>query len=1370
MLTCLCKTATALFLIIFFSQICCAQTDKSYAIEFKDYHSVTIEDIKLTHDKKHIITSDYDGKVLMFDAKNIDFERTLKPPGGIPISGLQPVKKDSLLLMSQRFQDSFKAEYDSLLLKNLYFETIPLTKQQLSFQITNLDADNYFGTLYNDSSQYGFTLYDLDLNTIATVAGLGIIPPKHISISHNLEKLSYLPPLKKEIITLGLKTNNVINTISIPENKEIISLFFDKYSHDLFAITTEKDSGNIALYNLNSGSFKAPVYTVKHFAETSAKVICTYDKDLHIITITDGLYPIKPLIILRDKNGFSHDIADLYTGASNAVVNTDRKEIIFVNGSNFKNVKDLSVYNYSTKNITGTFPETSGNFYSSAFLPDNSWVVYKQGDRDDVLYKYFETGTFNNRFHTNNLRGDESGLSLGKLYNNNSITVYYGKDKNGSDNTAYFYYDLVKDKHIQITDAPLNFSTLQDYNHEKKTLLLSNDFYTNNGHTPTINLEFVKDDKIIPIAGKYKFGKFSNDGNYILTINSEDLIEIKKTTDLKVIFSRQLIKGSYNLHSTDRSFFIVSNSYHTITENPCNKESLFIEVKNDTATVTETPCVVINSISNINNNFAFITDNAGLAVNGKALGFNKSHFPQTVSFNKDASKFMVSFNDGKIAIYSTETMKPLGFMLHPDSKTHIFYDTQNNYFSNTNADSYLTVFEKGIKIPTSKITKDYFNPVKILELFDTPNENYLTALTKALHLRKDNIALDDVIDYKPVAANTDLNKITDSKKPDLYLLSIGVSDYQDKSYNLTFSDKDAIDIAKIYGNLNAEQLHAYNDKFFGEKFRLYNQENELLGTISHYQGTYKSSGQKYLLNTAGTMWLENLNGTYTIWDYTTGAVDSVNIPATEQTGFTNDTNVQIFAKPDNTGFYLKGKEHLFEYLFHSKKFTPALLAFEPKKENFTVLKNDRWLYFNNNEKELKISTGNFKSDKAEHTYTLSSTGYFTKIKDLKADGSTATDSLWLANKEFKTASADGKYVFFSTTDGLFYLNLQEKELIPNRLPIAISNQYNYEVSADSDNNQFYILENIQDSAEKKLTYYNFSGKILKSHTFAKDYKVSDGIVNNGKSYYYIREDEGLLSETVFNDSDKILENVLPHTFGTIYMEYLTNEKSTYESIQQKLQVFFSKASANDQVMLFLAGHGVLDSKNNYYYAPYDMDFENVHRNGVSFETIVKSLQKSPSKNKLLLMDTCHSGKTIDLEEDTTKASTNKPHNQGDRGLKIVSGSAPKYKVSDVVSTLFEDFLSNSGITIISASSGGDLAQEHKDWGNGAFTASYIKIMKHKMGGSLATFMLNEEQTRTAVPLNDSFINELYKEVIDITNGKQVPDLREINKNANIHIW
>jgi hypothetical protein len=183
-----------------------------------------------------------------------------------------------------------------------------------------------------------------------------------------------------------------------------------------------------------------------------------------------------------------------------------------------------------------------------------------------------------------------------------------------------------------------------------------------------------------------------------------------------------------------------------------------------------------------------------------------------------------------------------------------------------------------------------------------------------------------------------------------------------------------------------------------------------------------------------------------------------------------------------------------------------------------------------------------------------------------------------------------------------------------------------------------------------------------------------------------------------------------------------------------------------------------------------MDFDEVNKYGVSFETIIKGLQKSPARNKLLLMDTCHSGKTIDLEGNSENRVVAGEHNQGDRGSRVTLRNSPEYKVSDVISTLFEDFLSNSGVTILSASSGGDLAQEHSDWGNGAFTSSYIKTLKSQMPGTLSTVYLDDENTKVAIPLNNKFIDELYKEVINLTNGKQVPDIREINKEAEIHLW
>src|SRR5690554_7809759 len=84
-------------------QFSLAQADSGYKIAFKDYHSVEILDIKLSQDRKYILTSDYDGKVLMFDAETFDFVQTIKSPGTIPVSGIQSIRQDSVLLMSQRY-------------------------------------------------------------------------------------------------------------------------------------------------------------------------------------------------------------------------------------------------------------------------------------------------------------------------------------------------------------------------------------------------------------------------------------------------------------------------------------------------------------------------------------------------------------------------------------------------------------------------------------------------------------------------------------------------------------------------------------------------------------------------------------------------------------------------------------------------------------------------------------------------------------------------------------------------------------------------------------------------------------------------------------------------------------------------------------------------------------------------------------------------------------------------------------------------------------------------------------------------------------------------------------------------------------------
>lgn len=59
----------------------------------------------------------------------------------------------------------------------------------------------------------------------------------------------------------------------------------------------------------------------------------------------------------------------------------------------------------------------------------------------------------------------------------------------------------------------------------------------------------------------------------------------------------------------------------------------------------------------------------------------------------------------------------------------------------------------------------------------------------------------------------------------------------------------------------------------------------------------------------------------------------------------------------------------------------------------------------------------------------------------------------------------------------------------------------------------------------------------------------------------------------------------------VFTKTILNENFTLESIQDARK-FLASADVNDQVMVFVAGHGVLDDNLDYYLATYDMDFQN----------------------------------------------------------------------------------------------------------------------------------------------------------------------------------
>jgi len=143
-------------------------------------------------------------------------------------------------------------------------------------------------------------------------------------------------------------------------------------------------------------------------------------------------------------------------------------------------------------------------------------------------------------------------------------------------------------------------------------------------------------------------------------------------------------------------------------------------------------------------------------------------------------------------------------------------------------------------------------------------------------------------------------------------------------------------------------------------------------------------------------------------------------------------------------------------------------------------------------------------------------------------------------------------------------------------------------------------------------------------------------------------------------------------------------KPTYENIIDNLN-YLSKAGHNDVALLFIAGHGIMDDRGEFYFLPSDAvirDDGTIKRSRAISWREIKSILDIPAK-KLLFADTCHS--------------------EG------VSGK----KTRGVDSDRFVKELQEANAVIFTSSRGRELSQESDSWKHGAFTHALIEGIQGK---------------------------------------------------------
>lgn len=217
-------------------------------------------------------------------------------------------------------------------------------------------------------------------------------------------------------------------------------------------------------------------------------------------------------------------------------------------------------------------------------------------------------------------------------------------------------------------------------------------------------------------------------------------------------------------------------------------------------------------------------------------------------------------------------------------------------------------------------------------------------------------------------------------------------------------------------------------------------------------------------------------------------------------------------------------------------------------------------------------------------------------------------------------------------------------------------------------------------------------------------------------------------------------------FGRVRTTLLLDEGATRDSILAAREAL-RDSDPEDQAIVFVAGHGMLDGDYRYFFAPHDMDFGVPSARGLGFEDLESLFEGVAARQRFVMMDTCHAG----APDPVLHAAASDAAPRLADGVRAVSFRAPAavaMAASQVryIEELFTNLNRSRGATVLSAAGAAEFALESEEWNNGVFTYSVIDILGR------------EEKPIRASEL----AHRVHETVVEMTGGLQRPNLRAMN--------
>lgn len=213
------------------------------------------------------------------------------------------------------------------------------------------------------------------------------------------------------------------------------------------------------------------------------------------------------------------------------------------------------------------------------------------------------------------------------------------------------------------------------------------------------------------------------------------------------------------------------------------------------------------------------------------------------------------------------------------------------------------------------------------------------------------------------------------------------------------------------------------------------------------------------------------------------------------------------------------------------------------------------------------------------------------------------------------------------------------------------------------------------------------------------------------------------------------------------------------AVLDRVRQFLATATIHDDVVFFVAGHGVRigDVDGEYFYLTSVSDPSSLASTSLAFAELERVLYESPARRKLMLLDTCQSGEDIDYEAiaGTTDTTTRA---RAARGLVLNTGNdvTRRPTISSVDRLIYANLFSRSGTVVLASSTGRESSLESAIWENGA----YSEVLLEALFGAADT---DADGVVSVAELRRFVVREVPR----LTEGRQHPLLHSDNPEGRM---